>query len=563
MDRKRVIQDFNNAETTVFGAFSDACKRYNDAPALGFFGESISYSTLLEKTERTAKALIEAGVKPGDAVTCMLPNCPQAIMVYYAISRIGAVANMIHTLSSPQNIAFYLSKAHSRFIIALDMMYPKIKEGCKNVDYPVTIIYTSLSDEMSLFNRIGYKIKTSKTKPAAIKDECAVSLKDLLVKGTGRILPNINYDKDHLSTIIYSGGSTGTPKGVCLSDYNINALGIQVGNGVDLPIRGTKFLAIMPLFHGFGLGVGIHTFLNCGAQCILEPRFTVDEFIKILINEKINMVLLVPSLLEAILRSDALEGKDLSFLKGIFCGGDAVPQDLQIRVNAFLKQHNCNEVVRQGYGLSEAMAACFMNPIDKVKMNSIGIPLGEMKARIVKQGTFEDVGVNECGELILNGPSVMLGYLDEPEETAATLRKDEDGSVWLFTGDMCRMDEDGYVFFVQRIKRMIITNGYNVYPTQVEKVIWKCESVKAVCVVGVKDKMAGQRVVACIILKDGEDPKKARTDIINLCKNGLEEFAVPTKIEFLEEFPLTNMGKTNFTELEKMMNEKRGTANNV
>lgn len=558
MEYKQVIQDFDNAETTVFGALVDASERYKDAPAIGFFGRSFSYRELVSRTEETAKALLEAGVKPGDAVTFMLPNCPQAVMVYYAINRVGAVANMIHTLSSPQNITFYLNKAHSRFIVTLDSLYQKAKEGCRNADEKVTVIYTSISDEMPFLTKIGYKIKTRKTKPAPITDENAFYLKDLTKKSVNQTLPPVSYEKDRVSAIFYSGGSTGTPKGICLSDYNINSLGIQTANGVGHRIPGTKFLSAMPLFHGFGLGVGIHTFMNAGAQCILVPQFTLDAYVKTLLKEKTNMLAIVPSMLEAFLHSDAFDGKDLSFLMGIFAGGDATPPDLQKRMNAFLKEHNCNEVVREGFGMTEAVTSCILNPIDNVKIGSVGLPLGETKVRTVKPGTFDDVGVNENGELIINSPVVMLGYLDEPEETANTLRTDKDGKVWLFTGDMCRIDEDGYVFFVQRIKRMIITNGYNVYPTQVEKVIQNCPSVDAVCVVGIKDKLSGQRVAACVVLKDGADKMKAREEIIKECKNSMEEFAVPTKIEFLDDLPLTNMGKINFTEVEKMMNEKKG-----
>ncbi|MCR4594990.1 MAG: acyl--CoA ligase, partial [Clostridiales bacterium] len=549
MEKKRVTQDFINAETTVFGALTDACERYKDAPAIGFFGRSFSYRTLVERTEVTAKALLEAGVKEGDAVTFMLPNCPQAVMVYYAINRVGAVANMIHTLSSPANITFYLNKAHSRFIVTLDALYPKVKEAIADADEPVTIIYTSISDEMPLITKIGYKIKTSKNKPAPIEDENAVHLKTLTAKGSHQTLPPVKYEKDRVSAIFYSGGSTGLPKGICLSDYNINSLGVQTAGGVGHRIPGTKFLSAMPLFHGFGLGVGIHTFMNAGAQCILVPQFTLDAYVKTLLKEKTNMLAIVPSLLEAFLRSDAFDGVDLSFLMGIFAGGDATPPELQKRMNAFLKEHNCKEVVREGYGLTETVTSCILNPIDNVKIGSLGLPLGETKVRIVKPGTFEDLGVNENGELIINGPAVMLGYLDEPEETAKTLRTDSNGKTWLFTGDMCRIDEDGYVFFVQRIKRMIITNGYNVYPTQVEKVIQDCETVNAVCVVGVKDRLSGQRVVACVVLNDNADKKQAREEIMNMCKKTLDDYAIPTKIEFLDKLPLTNMGKIAFTEL--------------
>ena len=543
----------------MFGALKEAAERYGDAPALGFFGKAISFNALIEKTEEVAKALLEAGVKPGDAVTFMLPNCPQAVMVYYAISRVGGVANMIHTLSPPANIVFYMNKAHSRFIVTLDSLYQNVKEACKEMDEDITVIYTSIADEMPLLTKIGYKIKTAKTKPSPITDNNAYNLKELTAKAAQQTLPPVSYEKDRISTILYSGGSTGKPKGICLSDFNMNSLGITAGNRVGYPVGpGIKFLSAMPLFHGFGLAVGIHTYLNIGAQCILVPQFTLDAYVKTLLKEKTNMLAIVPSLLEAFLHSDAFEGKDLSFLKAVFCGADSVPLDLFDRMNAFLKEHNCTEVVREGYGLTETVSACFLNPRDVVKNGSVGPSTAGTTGRIVKPGTFEDVPAGKNGELIINGPTVMLGYFEDPEETANTLKKDTDGKVWLFTGDMCRMDEDGYVYFVQRIKRMIITNGYNVYPTQVERVIQTCDTVDAVCVVGIKDRLSGQRVAACVVLKNGADPKQTRADIMELCRENLEPFAVPTKIEFMDELPHTNVGKVAFTELEKMMNEKKG-----
>lgn len=560
MEYKTVYQDFKKADQTVFEALYEASLRYKDNYAIGFMGRNISYTDLVAGVEKTAKALVEAGVKPGDAVTFMMPNCPQGVMVYYAISRIGAVANMIHTLSSPENIAFYMNKAKSRYIVILDSLYPKIKEATEKLnDKNITVIYTSISDEMSPVMKIGYKLKTMKNKPEKITAPNAVRLKDLIKKSGNRKLPEITYEKDRLSTILYSGGSSGRPKGICLSDYNMNALGIQVANSVGYRVEpGQKFLAAMPLFHGFGLGVGIHAFMLNGSQSILVPQFTLDAYVKTMLKEKTNMMAIVPTMLEAILRTDAFDGKDLSFLMGIYCGADSASPDLQRRVNAFLKEHNCKEVVREGFGLTESVTACTLNPRENVKLGSVGIPMGETKVRIVKPGTFEDVGIMENGEMIINGPSVMMGYLDEPEETAKTLRRDADGKIWLFTGDMCKMDEEGYIYYVQRIKRMIITSGYNVYPTQVEAVINDCESVKTSCVVGVKDKLLGQTVVACVVLQKDADEKSARAEIMKSCKQRLEEYAVPSKIEFLAELPLTNMGKIDFTTMEKIQNEKAG-----
>ncbi len=556
MDYKRVKQDFRDADVTLFGALRAAADRYPGAPAIGFFGKKTSFAALIEDVENTARALLKAGVAPGDAVTFMLPNCPQAVSVFYAISRIGATANMIHTLSSEEEIAYYLDKADSRFLVTLDSFCRKVESAGARTKAGVTVLYTSIAERMPPLIRIGFALKNRKNKTPKPVGARFLSLKALRAEAKGLSLPEVSYDPAHVAAILYSGGSTGLPKGICLTDRNINELGIQVADAAGHRIcPGLKFLSAMPLFHGFGLGVGIHTFICNGAQCVLVPQFTLDAYVKTLLKEKTNMLAIVPSMLEAFLRTDAFDGKDLSFLKGIFSGADSTPVALQERMNAFLKAHGCGEQVREGYGLTETVTACFLNPIERVKAGSIGLPLGETKYRIVKPGTFEDLPVGENGELIISGPVVMQGYLGDPEETAKTLRT-ENGVTWLFTGDLCRRDADGYVFFVQRLKRLIITAGYNVSPVQVEQAVNAVPGVKTSCVVGVKDKLTGQRVVACVVPDAEADPKKLRAEILAACRTRLAQYAVPTKIEFLNELPLTKMGKVNFTQLEKEQNER-------
>ena len=557
MDYKRVKQDFQNEDLTMFGALKEAADRYPDAPALGFFGRTFSFAWLIGDVEATARGLLAAGVCPGDRVTFMLPNCPQAVSVFYAISRIGAVANMIHTLSSEEEIAYYLDKANSRYIVTLDSFCEKVRAAAVKTKRRAQIIYTSVAQEMPPLIKLGFALKTKSIFANNPAGDNVKSLKELKKKGAGFPLPETVFERDRLAVILYSGGSTGMPKGICLSDNNVNALAIQVANAAGHRIApGLKFLSAMPLFHGFGLGVGIHTFICNGAECVLVPQFTLDAYVKTLLKEKTNMLAIVPSMLEAILHTDAFNGKDLSFLQGIFSGADAVPVPLLRRMNAFLEAHGCVEHVREGYGLTETVTCCLLNPIELTKPGSIGLPLGETKCRIVKPGAFEEMPAGEPGELILSGPSVMLGYLDDPEETAKTVRLGPDGLRWLFTGDMCYMDADGYVFFVQRLKRLIITSGYNVSPVQVENVIAEVDGVDAACVVGVKDALLGQRVAACVVARQGADTRSLRAAIVSACNKRLAAYAVPAKIVFLPSLPLTKMGKVDFVRLEKEQNEQ-------
>ena len=556
-DRQPLI--FTDPETTVFGAFDNAAGQCAALPALSFMGKTVTYGRLKRETEDIARALLAAGVRENDAVTFMMPNCPQAVAVYYAVSRIGAVSNMIHTLSSVEEIAFYLNKTNSRLIVTTDLFADRALKGADAAGTDAAVAVTPLSEFMPPILKLGYAFKTRKNKTKSGDNKRLLPLRSLKKRGAALELPPVVYREDRVASILYSGGSTGLPKGICLSDKNINALGKQIAEAAGHRVEpGLKFLSAMPMFHGFGLGVGLHALLCNGAQCVLLPQFDLGSCIKTVLKEKTNMMAVVPSMLEALLRSDAFDGRDLSFLKGIYCGADTVSPQLEERANAFLKDHGCREQVRPGYGLTECVTVCTLNPIDKVKPGSIGVPIGEMKCRVVRPGTFEDVPAGEPGELLVAGPTVMLRYLDEPEETAKTVRADADGVRWLFTGDLCKIDGEGYVYFIQRLKRLIITSGYNVYPAQVERVIQQCPCVKECCVVGVKNRLLGQSVAAAVVLQKDVLPEAARKEIAEACKKGLAQYAAPSLIVFRDALPLTKLGKVDCVRIEAELNEKGG-----
>lgn len=556
MEYKLNQRSLRNPECTLYDALEETCKQYPNAAALGYFGRYFSFTTLLQEIDRTAKALVHADVCSGDTVTFMLPNCPQAVSVFYAINRIGAVANMIHTLSSAEEITYYMNIANSKHIVTESRFLPIVKKAVSALPSRASVIYTDISEKMPTILRVGYKLKNKHIPEEYAADKSSFRLRDLMVQSGKEALPITQYEKGKTTVIMYSGGSTGFPKGICLSDYNMNSLAIQVAEGTELSLGpDKKFLSAMPLFHGFGLGVGIHSFICCGVQCVLVPQFTPDACIKVILKEKINMMAVVPSMLESFIRSNAFEGKDLSFLQGIFCGGDSLSASLLNRCNAFFAAHGCAQKVREGFGLTESVTACILNPIGNVKAGSVGLPLGKTICKIVNPGTFEEMPRGESGELIIHGPSVMLGYLNDPEETAKTLREDPNGVKWLFTGDLCQMDEDGYIFFIQRIKRLIISSGYNIAPMQVERIINEVQGVKQSCVIGIKDRLVGQRVAAYIVPQPNVSVEKLRKDIQMTCNERLATYAVPTRIVFLDSLPLTKIGKIDYIKIEQEANK--------
>ena len=265
-----------------------------------------------------------------------------------------------------------------------------------------------------------------------------------------------------------------------------------------------------------------------------------------------NFIAGVPTLFEALTRNQYLDKADLSCLKGVFSGGDSLSVELKKKFDAFLKSHNCSVRIREGYGTTECVTASCLTPYDKEKEGSIGIPYPDTYYMICKPGTTEPCDANEDGEICLRGPSVMLGYLDRPQETADTLRTHADGHVWLHTGDLGFMDEEGFIFFKQRIKRMIITSGYNVYPSQIENIIDGYPAVQMSCVIGVKDPYKMQKVKAFVVLKEGYIPDDTvKNDILEYCKKNIAKYAMPYDVEFRSELPKTLVGKVAYTVLEK------------
>ena len=548
-------------ETTMFGAVAATAKRLPDAPALNFMGKYTTYKTFVEKIEMAAGAFLKAGIRKDDVVTICMPNTPQGVICLYALNRIGAIANMVHPLSSGKNITFYLDYSESKMILTLDQFYTKVEKAVKEADHDVKIIVARIQEELPLVKAVAFKyLKNRENLKYPGKDGLVWS--DFIKTGKGVALPPIEFDKNKAAVILYSGGTSGTPKGIYLSDWNFNCLGMQVGeiSGCNLDY-GCKFLSVMPIFHGFGLGIGIHTVLENGAMCILIPQFTKESYAKDVLKHKPNFIAGVPTLYEALLKVDIFDGADLSFLIGVFSGGDALSPELKKRADQFFKDHNANLQIREGYGLTECVTASCVTPNDKAKVGSIGLPLRDMVYRIVEPGTFNYLPDGEMGEIIISGPTLMLGYKDADEENAKTIRTDENGTRWLFTGDAGSMDEEGFVYFKQRMKRMIVTSGYNVYPSHIENMIDKHESVDYCCVIGVKDPYKMQRVRAYVVLNKGvEANDTTKQSILDHCKEYLDVFERPKEIIFRDELPKTLVGKVAYRYLEEEAEKEEAEA---
>ncbi len=537
---------------TIYQLVAQTGEKHPALTAYEFMNRETSYAEFMARIDRAAKALYALGIRKGDRVTICMPNAPQSVDCFYALNRIGAVSNMIHPLSATEEITFYLNISKSKAILTLDRFYGKVHTAIEKSERKPLLLIAKIQDELSLPLKIGFALTEAKKYPKLPKDGSYMLWTDAL-KNAAAELPADDGIAAECASILYSGGTTGTTKGICLSSYNFNALALQTiaASGYD-DISGMKMLSVMPIFHGFGLGIGIHTALVGGGRCILVPNFSIKVYAELLRKKHPNFIPGVPTLFEALLRTKDLDSLDMSFLKGVFSGGDSLSVELKHKVDAFLKEHGATVQIREGYGTTECVTACCLTPIDYARDGSIGIPFPDTFFKIVTPGTQDEVEAETEGEICISGPSVMLGYLDNPEETAQTLRRHEDGRIWLHTGDLGKMDKDGFVYFRQRIKRMIITSGYNVYPSQLENIIDGHDKVLYSCVIGVKDPYKMQKIKAFVVLRPGFTPsEEVKQELLAYCRDRIAKYAMPYDIEFRDELPKTLVGKVAYRVLEE------------
>lgn len=537
---------------SISGKVLESCEKYADSVALSFMGKNILYKELAARIKETAKAYAALGIKEGDRVLICMPNVPQTVYSLYALNYIGAVACMVHPLSAVGEIANYVRDTKSTVILTLDQFYNKLCEVRKTAPFDKLVI-AAVKDELSPVKRFLFSATSGRKLPKPDDSDEVITWKTLIDRGRSYDKdPYIKKNAEEAAVILFSGGTTGVTKGILLSNLNFNALALQTVTMCNRTVTGKSMLAAMPMFHGFGLGVCVHTMLADGGRSILVPKFNVKEYAKLLKKERPNYIAGVPTLFEAITRNPYLDNVKLDCLMGVFSGGDSLSVELKKKFDKFLATHGADVRIREGYGTTECVTASCLTPYNKEKEGSIGLPYPDTYYKICRVGTCEEVPYGEEGEICLTGPTVMMGYLDHEKETSETLKIHEDGRKWLHTGDMGVMDDEGFIYFKQRIKRMIITSGYNVYPSQIENVIDSHPAVRMSCVIGIKDEYKMQRIKAFVSLKDGYEPTdELRAEIMALCKKNVAKYALPGEFEFRESLPQTLVGKVAYTVLER------------
>lgn len=559
-----IPKHINYPKGSLYDVVADTASKFPEYTAYSYYKTSKTYKAFIKEISNCAAAFKSIGVNKGDIVTICMPNTPEAIISFYALNKIGAICNMIHPLSSEKEIEFYVTNTHSSIIIAVDLVLSKLENIVSKTNL-TTVILVSVANSMDFTMKVGYFLtKGIKTKKPS-RNFAHLTWNEFLSKGKmykGKIKVTASaYDP---AVILYSGGTTGKPKGIILSNMNFNSLVFQDLAVCKRLLPGTSILSVMPIFHGFGLGCTIHAAYAVGARTILLPTFQAKKFDTLILKYHPNVIAGVPTIFEGLYNSSKLKDEDLSYLTCCICGGDSMSHSLKIKIDKFLKDHKARTNVRPAYGLTECTAGVCMTPVDSEKEGSIGIPCPDSYIKIVAPNTHTEVPYMQDGEICVSGPTVMMGYLNEPKETAQALRRHEDGKIWLHTGDLGCMDEDGFVYFKQRLKRMIVSSGYNIYPNHIENVINNHPDVLTSTVIGIDHPYKVQVAKAFIVLKDGVEPSlSVKRSIKEHCEKNIAQYSLPYEYEFRTTLPTTLVGKVAYMKLLEEEKDKKEHSNEV
>ncbi|WP_136605769.1 AMP-binding protein [Paenibacillus dokdonensis] len=525
----------------------DSAALYPQHIALDFMGKKITYSSLLQSVYRFANALNQLGVRKGERIAIMLPNCPQGVIAYYGTLLVGGIAVMTNPLYVPREIEHQLTDAGARIIVTLDALVERVKKAMKHhpMDY---MIVTSIKDYLPFPKNVLYPIKAKKDGMAAQVEYGQHVLPFLsFLKNSSDAPFEVPVDAENdLALIQYTGGTTGFAKGVMLTHMNLVSNTIQAQLWFyRSKIAHEKYLAALPFFHVFGLTVLLNQAMYIAGTLILIPRFEINEVLKTIHKKKPTVFPGAPTMYIAVIHHPEVSSFDLSSIQICISGAAPLPVEVQERFEKL-----SGGKLTEGYGLTEASPVTHANNIwEKRKSGSIGIPFPDTSAKIVHSDTGEEMPLGEIGELIVKGPQVMKGYWNRPDDTERTLR---DG--WLYTGDLAQMDDEGFFYILDRRKDLIIAGGYNIYPREVEEVLFEHPDVEEAVVAGINDPYRGENVKAYIVLRKGSTVTEK--DLKSWCKERLAVYKVPKIYEFRDSLPKTLVGKVLRRKLIEEENEK-------
>ncbi|UCG11426.1 MAG: long-chain fatty acid--CoA ligase, partial [Deltaproteobacteria bacterium] len=515
-------------------------REFPHVTATEFVGARLTYQQLGDQVNRFAASLSRLGVKPGDRVAIMLPNCPQTIIAYYAALSLGAVVVMTNPMYVEREMIHQFNDSGAKVLVGLDHLFPRIEKVWKETTVEQLVI-TSIRDYLPFPLNLLYPLKAKKQNlnMRVPYSDSIHSFKGLVKNSPGNP-PRPEIDVDEVVLLQYTGGTTGVAKGVMLTHGNLMVNVNQIASWLPALRRGQeRFLCVLPFFHIFGMTAAMNLPISIGASMTLIPRFEVKDFLRTAAKAKPTISILVPTIFSAMVNYPEISKYDLSSFNYCFSGSAPLPVEI---INRF--EQLTGSVILEGYGLTESSPVTHVNPVkSKHKVGSIGVAIPSTDARVVdlETGTKEQQ-VGQPGELVIKGPQVMKGYWNMPEETAQTIK---DG--WLYTGDIAHMDEDGYVFIVDRKKDMIIAGGFNIYPRDIDEVLYEHPKIADAVTIGIPDPYRGETVKVFVVVKPGET--LTEEEVFAHCKEKLAAYKIPRLVEFRDELPKTMVGKVLRKEL--------------
>ena len=554
-------------EKSLYSLLEEAAARHPHSPAVAFWlpgapmGKTLSYAQLVKQVDQFARVLVSLGVQRGDRVGLVLPNCPQYVIAYYATLRIGAIVVGNNPLYTERELSHQLKDAGIEVCVTLDQLYPKVAQvhdevGLREVVVSRVIDYVRFPLNLLVPLKLKKEARHHGDPWPPVPPGAKVRWWHELMAGSYPAAPVADVDPTtDLAGLIYTGGTTGLSKGAMLTHANLVSNVMQSAAWFPDLVDGKEgIMSIIPFFHSYGMTVAMNLGMYKAGKLVLMPRFELEPTLKVIQKEKPTLFPGVPRLYIAINEGKETPRYDLRSIRACLSGAASLP-----RAVAEKFQSITGATVVEGYGLTETSPVTHANPLDgRARAGSIGLPISDTDCRIVDlEDWTREVEPGREGELIITGPQVMKGYFNRPDETAGMIKEAEDGTRWLLSGDIAKLDEDGFFYIVDRKKDMILVSGFNVYPTDIEQILYRHPKVQKACVAGVPDKTTGEAVKAYIVLREGQ--MATTEEIIDWLRDedtGLSGYKVPKQIEFRDSLPETLVGKVLRRVLQKEESEK-------
>lgn len=531
--------------------------KYSSEIALEFMNVKVSYAELKNKIELVAKSLKELGINEGDTISVCLPSIPETVYLFYAINKVGAVANMLDPRNSNAEFLRLLKESDTTYLFAMDTAVENFADVIKEAKLK-GIIAISVIESMPLLIRklATVKDKSLKANLTQLKSENLMSWNKFCKLGKGKAdVITSKYVQDAPACICYTGGSTGVPKGAVMSDYNFNAYIVGL-MAMEFDAKPEEIgMVAAPPWNMYGISNSINAYLCLGLKLILLPKADYQSLQQMIINCSANHIVAVSTFLRAWINSSETKKLELSCIKTLIVGAEKLDPTFEKQANQWLSEHNCKAKITKGYGMTELGAAVCYTKGDSNIPGTVGVPYVTDVVTVFneQEDKYVEGKIGEQGEVSVMSPKCMLHYLGTGnEQTASIIKQHEDGTKWVHTGDIGHIDENGCLYIDGRIKRMIIRDGYKVFPAAIENVIVKNINVKQCAVVGIKDATVGYVAKAYLILNDKAKKDATIEQLREECKNELYSYEVPDYFEVLDNFPVTNVGKIDYTKLEEM-----------